>query len=102
MGLCTKIYSHLYSCLFSAFSCGFFFWEITLYIRISSFPGYFHQLKKMIVHFQKHLPGISGRAQPSTFLLGTLMTFSAAQSPFCKTKFEVKNIYCLKSEKGAL
>lgn len=31
---------------------------------------------------EKSLLGISGRTQPSTFLEGTLMTFSAAQSPF--------------------
>lgn len=42
------------------------------------------------------LLGISGRTQPSTFLEGTLMTLSAAQSPFFKkpSKHLNNDSYC--------
>ena len=33
-----------------------------------------------------HSPGISGRAQPSTFLEGMSIAFIVLQVPFCKNK----------------
>ena len=36
------------------------------------------------------VPGITGRAQPSTFLGTTEITFSAAQSPVCRSNRETR------------
>ena len=59
----------------------------TLRIRLNRIIGKVPLLESLT----KQIPGISGKAQPSTFFGGTATTFSAAQSPFWKEKYSVFN-----------
>lgn len=44
--------------------------------------------------FLHHVPGMSGSAQPSTFLLGTWITFSAAHVPHYSGKNKITRMIC--------